>query len=137
MINHVITEKTQTIQRCIKRAREELHASGENFSNDFTRQDAAILNVLRACETTIDLANHIIRIKKLGAPASSRESFEILSREKIIPADLLSKLNKMVGFRNISIHNYEKTNVDIVISVINNDLNDLLTFTHIIAQLDF
>ncbi len=133
-MNHIIIEKVQTIQRCIMRARQELAAGGENFAQDYTRQDAAILNVLRACETTIDLANHIIRIEKLGAPASSRESFEILARVQIIPADLQRNLNRMVGFRNLSVHAYEKTDIQIVVAIIQTDLNDLLKFTDLVMD---
>jgi hypothetical protein len=43
----------------------------------------AILNVTRACETAIDLANHIIKKEKLGIPASSAESFSLLARNAL------------------------------------------------------
>lgn len=81
-MNHVITEKIQSIQQCIYRVREELREAGDEFKSDYSRQDAAILNILRACELTIDLANHVIRIEKLEAPSSSRGSFEILARTR-------------------------------------------------------
>ena len=45
-----------SIQRSVRRARDEFAAAGEAFDGDLTRQDAAVLNVLRACETSIDLA---------------------------------------------------------------------------------
>jgi hypothetical protein len=43
--------KVASIQRAIGRAREEFTAAGPDLPNDLTRQDAAVLNVLRACET--------------------------------------------------------------------------------------
>jgi len=51
--------KIQSIQRCIARAREEKAKAGDDFETDFSHQDACVLNVLRACETTLDLANHV------------------------------------------------------------------------------
>jgi hypothetical protein len=57
-MNDVIINKIESIQRCIKRAREEYEKAGKSFYEDYTRQDAAILNITRACEQTIDLANH-------------------------------------------------------------------------------
>ena len=74
-MNDVVTNKAASIQRCVKRAREEL-AAAEDFDSDYTRQDAAILNIARACEQTIDLANHVVRTKKLGVPTDSGESFD-------------------------------------------------------------
>jgi uncharacterized protein YutE (UPF0331/DUF86 family) len=68
-------QKVQSIQRCIKRAREESERAGSGFREDYTRQDAAILNITRACEQAIDLANHIIKTHKMGIPTSSRVKF--------------------------------------------------------------
>jgi hypothetical protein len=60
----IIVNKIQSIQRCVERAREEYTANPEGVDSDYSRQDAAILNVLRACEQAIDLANHVLKIEK-------------------------------------------------------------------------
>ncbi|GAB4579982.1 MAG: DUF86 domain-containing protein [Anaerolineales bacterium] len=133
-MNTVVTDKILSIQRCIARAREEYELGGNNFASDFTHQDAAILNVLRACETAIDLANHLIRVYQMGVPKSSRESFELLWRGKVISHELYEKLNKMVGFRNLSVHTYSETDIQIVISVITKALDDLIIFTDAIKE---
>lgn len=125
----VIINKTQSIQRCIKRAKEEYQASGKTFENDFSHQDAAILNITRACEQAIYLANYLIKKHKYGVPTSSRESFEILARYYIISIPLSQQLQKMVGFRNIAIHEYQKLNPQIIISIIDHSLEDLFAFT--------
>lgn len=75
MSSVLILGKIAAIERAIARAREEFAADGAAFQSDFTRQDAAILNILRACETAIDLANVLIRERALGIPQSSRDSF--------------------------------------------------------------
>lgn len=127
-MNDIVINKVQSIQRCARRAREEMHAAGEGFRYDFTRQDAAILNVTRACEQAIDLANHVIRAEKIGIPADSGESFELLARAGIIDAGLGARLRKMVGFRNTVIHEYQVVDMGIVESVIADGLGDLLVF---------
>lgn len=43
-------DKIATVERCIRRAREEYFKDPATFATDFTRQDAAILNIRRACE---------------------------------------------------------------------------------------
>jgi uncharacterized protein YutE (UPF0331/DUF86 family) len=125
----VIINKIQSIERCIFRAKQEYQAAGKAFQEDFSRQDAAILNITRACEQTIDLANYLIKKYKYGVPTSSRESFELLAQHKIISTSLCQKLQKMVGFRNIAIHEYQKLNSQIIIAIIENGLEDLLAFT--------
>ena len=87
-MNDVIINKIQSIQRCIQRAREEYASDPEGFDTNYTKQDAAILNVLRACEQTIDLANYLIRRHKLGIPTASTESFDLLRQKFIIDAPL-------------------------------------------------
>ena len=69
MPDNVIIAKAAIIERCVKRAREELAASAD-FETDYTHQDAAVLNVERACEAAIDIANRIIRLRGLGVQAS-------------------------------------------------------------------
>lgn len=134
-MNDVIVNKVQSIQRCVRRAREE-YAQASDFLEDYTHQDAAILNVLRACEQAIDLAAHVIRKHKLGAPTSSRETFELLRDAGLISSALCDRLNKMIGFRNIAVHAYQALDLAIVASVIENDLNDLLTFADLMLALE-
>lgn len=131
-MNDIIINKTGSIQHCVKRAREELDHAGENFRNDYTRQDAAILNLTRACEQAIDLANYVIRKKKLGIPTASADSFSLLTTALILPPALAERLVRMTGFRNTAIHEYQKLNIDIVISIIQKDVEDLIRFTEVI-----
>ena len=92
-MNDIVINKIQSIQRCVRRAREEYQADRDGFATNYTRQDAALLNVLRACETAIDLANHVIRADKLGIPVSSADSFKLLRTERIIGARLAPRVD--------------------------------------------
>ena len=127
-MNDIVINKIQSIQLCVGRAREEYEKNPDGFETDYTRQDAAILNVIRACEQAIDLANHVIKKHKMGIPASSAESFELLQKKNVIDQRLTKKLKNMVHFRNTVIHDYQRTNLDIVKSVIDSELNDLVLF---------
>jgi uncharacterized protein YutE (UPF0331/DUF86 family) len=128
-MKEVVLQKILSIQRCVSRAREERALAGDAFRDDFSRQDAALLNVTRACEQAIDLANHLVREKQLGMPATSAESFLLLERAGIVPADLRRRLAAMVGFRNTAVHQYAELNLAIAEHVIAAGLDDLLAFT--------
>lgn len=78
----------------------------------------------RACEASIDIANYLNKIKQLGIPQSSRDSFQLLTSAGLISPLVATNLKKMIGLRNIAVHDYKELNMDIVEAVINNHLVD-------------
>jgi uncharacterized protein YutE (UPF0331/DUF86 family) len=86
MVDDVVVNKGGTIERCLARVREEFGQDGSELGVDQRRQDALVLNLLRACETAIDLAMHMVRVRALGAPQSSRDAFA-----KLVEAGLLDE----------------------------------------------
>ncbi len=124
----VIINKTESIRRCVERAREEYLADRGNFLENFSRQDAAMMNIQRGCEQAIDLANHVVRLLKIGSPANASDSFDMLVKAKIINRDLADKMGNMIGFRNTVVHEYQKINFDIVVAVLEKNADDLLKF---------
>ena len=127
-------QKITSLQRCIARAREAYGAAGSEIRTNYNLQDAAILNVIRACDTAIDLANMAIRKRHLGIPNESRDSFAILVREGLIEPALGDRLKRIVGFRNLAVHQYRELDLDILESVIRKNLDDLLTFAQAVRS---
>jgi uncharacterized protein YutE (UPF0331/DUF86 family) len=82
----------------------EEYASDPLNLTNFTKQDSIILNIQRMCESCLDIAMHII------------------------------SLQRMVGFRNIAVHNYQNLNLDIVQAVIENHIQDPMRFIHVILD---
>jgi len=125
----VVLNKVQTIQRCIKRIKEEYIGFENVFESDFTKQDSVILNLERASQAAIDIATHIVKVRQLGLPNSSRELFELLLDAGIISKDVSKQMQGMVGFRNIAVHDYQNLNLEIVVSIIQKHLDDFEKFT--------
>ncbi len=130
----VAINKVQTVQRSVLRARQEYQAAGADFATDFTRQDAAILNVVRACEATLDLANHLVRLHKLGVPNTSADAIRALANAKLLESALADRLTRMVGFRNIAVHAYQAIDLRILESVIAQGLDDLLAACEVMRR---
>lgn len=124
----VIINKTESIRRCVERAREEYLADRSNFLENFSRQDAAMMNIQRGCEQAIDLANHVVRLLKIGSPANASDSFDMLAKAKVINYDLADKMGSMIGFRNTVVHEYQEINFNIVVAVLEKNADDLLKF---------
>ncbi len=79
-MDDVLINKADTIERCVARIREEYEADSDSFETNYTRQDAAILNIQRACEAALDMGQHLIRRENLGVPQSSRDVFTLLAK---------------------------------------------------------
>jgi uncharacterized protein YutE (UPF0331/DUF86 family) len=71
---------------------------------------------------------HVVRKRKLGVPQDSREAFDLLQAHALLAEPLATAMKRMVGFRNIAIHEYDKLNLDIVKSIITARLDDILMF---------
>ena len=53
---------------------------------------------------------------------------------ELVQRDLAERLQKMVGFRNVAVHRYRDLDVAVLVSVIRNDLEDLLHFAAGVAR---
>jgi predicted nucleotidyltransferase len=95
MADDVLINKSATVERCVARAREEYARDPASFATDFTRQEAAILNV----------------------PQGARDVFELMARGGWIDAALADALKRMVAFRNIAVHDYQSLLLPILVSV--------------------
>jgi len=132
--NIVILNKCTSIERCLRRINEEYRNVNDLFGIDYRRQDSIILNLQRACEAAIDLANYLVKKKKLGVPRDSRAVFEILGESSIISHKIAEKRKKTVGFRNLSVHAYQNIDMQIVQQIIENSLSDFTSFTSTIQK---
>lgn len=132
----VIINKAATIERCVARAREEYARNPATFATDHTRQDAAILNIQRACEAALDMGQHLIRRERLGVPQSARDVFTLLAGAGWIDTGLADVLKRMVGFRNIAVHDYQQLQLPITVAIIEKHLDDFLIYTRRLIQRD-
>lgn len=136
MADDVLINKAASIERGVARAREEYAKDPAGFASDFTRQDAAILNIRRACEAALDMGQHLIRRERLGVPQSARDVFELLAQGGWVTAALAAGLKNMVGFRNIAVHEYQALQLPITVAIITKHLDEFLQFSAAILRRD-
>ena len=134
MADDVLVNKAAAIERAVNRVREEYAGDDRNLVSNQTRQDAIVLNLQRACESSIDAAMHVVRVRRLGVPQETRDAFTFLEAAGLIDATLSDRLKKMVGFRNVAIHDYQKLSLDIIRQIIHAHLDDFLEFTRILLR---
>ncbi len=123
----VIFAKVSTIKRCLRRIKDVTNLNSDSL-DDVDKQDIFVLNLQRAVEAVIDIATHIVASRGLGVPSTTKENFKLLREAGVIDDSLLKKMQSMVGFRNIAIHDYQSINVDILKSILTKNLKNLEEF---------
>ena len=134
MADDVVLNKAASIERCLQRILEKYAGDKQNLVANQTKQDAIVLNLQRACEASIDLAMYVISQRRLGVPQDSRDAFTLLQTAGILSADLATRMQRMVGFRNVAVHEYTRLNFDVVHAIITKQLDDFRTFSSTVVK---
>ncbi len=123
----VVLAKVAAIQNCLRRIKEVTDLNPDRLDEP-DAQDIFVLNLQRAIQSGIDLATHIVASEGLGMSDTVRGNFGLLERAKIIPKMLSKRMQSMVGFRNIAIHDYQTLDTNILKSILSKNLKDLEQF---------
>jgi uncharacterized protein YutE (UPF0331/DUF86 family) len=86
-----------------------------------------------AIETTLDIGNHIVADLGLGDVNWYSDIAAVMEEKKFISVDLREKWIRMVGFRNILVHDYLEVDRKIVYEVLHNRLGDLEELRQVFA----
>lgn len=127
MDRDIFYNKIANIEMCVNRIVEVYDNDVVNLK-DKTKQESVILNLLRASESSIDLAMHIVAENRLGIPQASRDVFEILKSNNILQEDLTEKMKALISFRNMVLHDYENISIILIQEIIENDLYDFYKY---------
>ena len=134
MDKKLVAEKLDSLFRCIERIENKRPAAKEILADDLDLQDIIAVNLERAVQLAVDIGAHIIANSAEPSPSTMGEVFTILEKMEVIQSSTANKMYSAVGFRNISVHAYEKINWSIVYSIISKNLNDFRLFTRDISD---
>ena len=123
----IVLAKVAAIQKCLRRIKHVTDLDPDRL-DELDIQDIFVLNLQRAIQSAIDLATHIVASESLGLPDTIGGNFVLLERAKIITKPLSKKMQSMVGFRNIAIHDYQALDPDILRAILSKNLQDLEHF---------
>jgi len=130
----VILSKISIIKNCLSRIKTATKLNPASL-DDYTIQDVVVLNLQRAIQAAIDLTNIIIAENNFRLPNSYKMGFYILNENGWIDGETCKRMQKMVGFRNISIHDYQEINIDILKSILTKHLDDFESFYQQVLKL--
>jgi uncharacterized protein YutE (UPF0331/DUF86 family) len=129
----IVLAKVATIERCLNRIAEVQRARGGTLTS-VDVEDITVLNVTRAAQATIDLATHVVTTEAYGLPDSVGAAFVLLAKQGVIADSLADSMRKMVGFRNIAVHDYQVLDTNVLHSIVERHLEDLRAFAQAIVE---
>ena len=131
----VLENKISSAKKYLKILERYKKYSKKEIETDLDKKGATERYLYLAVQATSDLAEATVSYRNFRKPTTMTEAFYILNEEKIISDELTEKMVRMIGFRNIIAHDYEKVDFDIVYDVLQNKLTDIENFLDTISSL--
>jgi uncharacterized protein YutE (UPF0331/DUF86 family) len=123
--------RAEVIQRRLEKLR---RYSRESFLADPERYRSAERFLQLAIEAVTDMSAHVIAELELGVVNQSRDIPRLFRTQGYIDEDLEERWVRMIGFRNILVHDYLDLDRSIVHQVLQNDLDDLRALGRALAR---
>ncbi|MBI5220583.1 MAG: DUF86 domain-containing protein [Candidatus Liptonbacteria bacterium] len=106
----------------------------KTFLADYRIFGAAERYLQLAIEVLLDVGKLLVVLENLRRPDTNQDIFTILAERKVISRALLDRLQRLVGFRNILVHDYEKIDRQIVFRNLRRNLKDFQDFRRAIIR---
>jgi uncharacterized protein YutE (UPF0331/DUF86 family) len=120
----LIGRKLSQVDTYLGQIKEFSKISGRAYKNDWKTQRIVERTLQILVEQCIDIANHIISDKGMRLPSGYADAFQVLMENAIISKKLFQTMEKMAKFRNVVVHQYEKIDPAIVVSILHRHLGD-------------
>ena len=133
--NPVILKKIESLKFCVGRIQAKRPPDSETLKNDLDIQDIISVNLERAVQLCVDICALVIAERDLRTSNTMAGTFRILESAGSLSPDLSLKMQKAVGFRDISVHEYEDLDWDLVFDIISNHLTNFSCFVREIDRI--
>ena len=108
--------------------------SWEEFVGDPERYGSVERFLHLSLEALQDMGNHIIADLELGVVDRSRDIPEIFANQRWIDETMKDTWIRMIGFRNILVHDYLELDRGIVYEILQHHLDDLKQVRNVFVQ---
>ncbi|MGH7266240.1 MAG: type VII toxin-antitoxin system HepT family RNase toxin [Candidatus Rokuibacteriota bacterium] len=100
----------------------------EDYRGDWKVQRIVERTLQVAIEVCVDIANHVIADRGLRVPATYADAFDVIGEAGLLPGVERDAMVRMVGFRNVIVHEYARVDAEIVVRILREHLGDLAGF---------
>ena len=79
-------------------------------------------------DVMIDIGKMIIAAREMEHPEENKYIFDVLLSNKVITKTLYEKINGIVGFRNLLVHEYTKIDLEMVYTKLHGNIPDFVIY---------
>ena len=135
MDNPLILKKIESLRFCVARIEAKRPDGSDKLKSDYDIQDIISVNLERAIQISVDISAIVIAEQDLRTSNTMAGTFRTLEMAGLLSSEISRKMQKAVGFRNISVHEYEDLDWDLVFDIISNHLSNFRRFVEEINQI--
>lgn len=129
-----IFEKIDELEKYLRELDEYLPEDEDEYLNNGLIKRACERAFQLASENLLDICNLIISEKGFGMPADSKDCVRKLAENGVIPGSLSTRLEELVGFRNLLVHQYGRVDDSKAYSYLKIELKDFYEFIETIDK---
>jgi len=130
----LIGRKLTQLDSYLGQIREFSKISIAKYKSDWKIQRIVERTLQMLIELCIDIANHIISDEGMRLPLGYADTFAVLMEKKVINRNLFKTMDRMAKFRNVVVHQYEKIDPAIVVSILHNNLKDFESYKRAVIK---
>lgn len=134
MDHDIIHRKLDSLARCILRIETKRPPVLDLLLREIDLQDILSVNIERAVQLAVDIGAHLLIDLELPPPETMGQVFERLAEHAIITQPIATALRKAVGFRNLSVHAYDRVDWERVFEIIHHRTDDFKTFASEVTE---
>jgi uncharacterized protein YutE (UPF0331/DUF86 family) len=124
----LIERKLAELELLVGQASEYRQITVEDYRRDWKTQRIVERTLQMAIETCLDVANHIVADRGLKVPSTYAETFDVLAAADLLSPELHARMRRMVGFRNIVVHEYASIDAEQVVRILRDHRDGLTRF---------
>lgn len=124
----LILRKLADLDLYLRQVAEYRGVSLEDYRGDWKIQRIVERTLQMGIELCVDVANHVIADRGLRVPVTYAEAFDVLAEAGLLPGSERAAMVRMVGFRNVIVHEYARVDAEIVVRILHQHLDDLARF---------
>jgi uncharacterized protein YutE (UPF0331/DUF86 family) len=124
----LIERRLAELELLVGQASEYRQITAEDYRRDWKTQRIVERTLQMAIETCLDIANQVIADRGLKVPSTYAQTFDVLAGAGLLRPELHQPMRRMVGFRNIVVHEYASIDAEHVVRILRDHLDDLTKF---------
>ena len=125
---NLILRKLSELEEYLSQIREYSHVTVQEYAQNWRTQRIVERTLQIMIELCLDIAGHIVSDMRFRTPTSYADVFKVLHENGLMRSDQYEVMEKMAKFRNVVVHQYDRVDETIVVTILRKHLDDFLVF---------